>query len=440
MAGNYRGVHLTAILSKTAERLIGKSLIAHLHSGKFGPHQWAFTPGLSARDLVTASVMSWILSICTGHKIATYLGDISGAFDRVQKDYLLAKLHAAGVGTQFLNFLDSYLQPRKASVAVEGVNSNEFDIANTVFQGTVLGPPLWNVFFSDVAQPAASTGGNPSLFADDLNVFQQFDKIEPNSDIVRKMHVCRTKVHSWGRINRVAFDPTKEHVSIIHPIYGEGDPFKFLGCMIDCKLLMTHAIDKILSQMRPKRQAILRTKPHYCVKELINQFKTHVWGIVETHSGAIFHASDYLLDKLDSAQRHFLNEVGVTEAEAFKEYNFAPPKLRRDIGVLGFLHKRVLGKSHPDIQRLLPFHFDVFGSLRPGEHDKQLYGHILDVQQQHSLHSRSIFGMVYVYNRLPQNVVNCKTVSTFQRHLTLEAREKCQDGNENWIHSFSCRL
>ena len=45
--------------------------------------------------------------------------------------------------------------------------------------------------------------------------------------------------------------------------------------------------------------------------------------------------------------------------------------------------------------------------------------------------------MVYVYNRLPQNEVNCKTVSTFQRHLTLETREKCQDGNENWIHSFS---
>ncbi len=149
--------------------------------------------------------------------------------------------------------------------------------------------------------------------------------------------------------------------------------------MIDCKLLMTQAIDKILSQMRPKRQAILRTKPHYCVKELI-----HVWGIVETHSGAIFHASDYLLDKLDSAQRHFLNEVGVTEAEALEENNSASPKFRRDIGVLGFLHKRVLGKSHPDIQRLLPFHFDVFGSLRPGEHDKQLYGHILDVQPQHS--------------------------------------------------------
>ena len=124
---------------------------------------------MSARDLVTALMMSWILAICTGYKIGGYLGDITGAFDRVFKDYLLAKLCSAGVGDQFLNFLLSYLQPRRAVVVVEGVASDEFEIANQVFQGTVLGPPLWNTFFSDVTQPAASTGGDPSIFADDLS-------------------------------------------------------------------------------------------------------------------------------------------------------------------------------------------------------------------------------------------------------------------------------
>ena len=67
-AGNYRGVHLTSILSKVAEKVIGAPLIKHLTTGKFGDDQWAFTPGLSARDLVTALVMSWILMICNGKK------------------------------------------------------------------------------------------------------------------------------------------------------------------------------------------------------------------------------------------------------------------------------------------------------------------------------------------------------------------------------------
>ena len=142
MPGNYRGVHLTAILSKVAEKIIGKNLLTFLHSGKFGEHQWAFTPGLSARDLVTSLIMSWIFAACTGQKVAAYLSDISGAFDRVFKDYLMAKLQAAGVGHLYLNFLDSYLQPRDAQVVVEGTASDTFEIANTVFQGTVLGPPL----------------------------------------------------------------------------------------------------------------------------------------------------------------------------------------------------------------------------------------------------------------------------------------------------------
>ena len=166
-------------------------------------------------------------------------------------------------------------------MVVEGTASDEFEIADTVFQGTVLGPPLWNIFFSDVTQPASSLGGDPSLFADDLAMFQKFAKTETNEQIHRHMHLCRTRVHKWGRVNRVAFDPSKEHVVVIHPTLGEGDPFKLLGLLIDHKLIMDVGIEKILSQARPKIRAILRTKPHYNVAELITQFKTHIWGIVE---------------------------------------------------------------------------------------------------------------------------------------------------------------
>ena len=125
---------------KKAKGVIGRNLIAHLHCGKFGPRQWVFNPGLSARDLVTSLIMAWILAVCTGNKITTYLGDISGAYDRVFTDYLLAKLQAAGVGSQYISFLEVYLQPRAGIVVVEGVCSEEFQLANTVSQDTVLGP------------------------------------------------------------------------------------------------------------------------------------------------------------------------------------------------------------------------------------------------------------------------------------------------------------
>ena len=85
-ASNYRGVHLTPVLSKIAERVIGMPLISYLQQKGFGEHQWAFKKKHSARDLAFYCVACWILAICKGQKVAVYLSDISGAFDRVFKD------------------------------------------------------------------------------------------------------------------------------------------------------------------------------------------------------------------------------------------------------------------------------------------------------------------------------------------------------------------
>ena len=411
-----------------AERFIGQDLIRYLQSGKYGNDQWAFTPGLSSRDLLSALVMTWILHIVRGSKIAAFLGDISGAFDRVFKDYLMAKLYVAGVGPLYLNFIDAYLQPRKAQVIVEGEASDPFDIQNTVFQGTVLGPALWNLFFADVSIPAQSSGGSSFKFADDLSVFQAFDRHEENNVLIRRLGICRERVHKWGRLNRVAFDATKEHLAILHPYSGEGDDFKLLGCMFDCKLTMRQAIERIMSQVRPKILAILRTKQHYSVKDLIGQFKTHIWGIMAQHTGAIFHSANYLLDKLDNCQTRFLNEIGISEIDAFLEFNFAPLRLRRNIGVLGLLHKRVLGLAHPIFQDLLPFHDHSQHGASTGNHTRQLYGHALDVVFQSSLYHKSIFSMVHIYNRLPQKTIDKKTVSDFQRDLTFITRASCREG------------
>ena len=115
----------------------------------------------------------------------------------------------------------------------------------------------------------------------------------------------------------MTFDLAKEHVIIMHPIQGEGDPFKLLGCMMDCKLWMQHATNTIIAQMRPKVTAILRTRFHYDGKSLMSKFKTHMWGIMEIHTGAIFHASNYLLDRLDEIQRKFIHESSMDESVIF---------------------------------------------------------------------------------------------------------------------------
>ena len=89
---------------------------------------------------------------------------------------------------------------------------------------SVLGPPLWNTFFADVDTPASSTGGRDAMFADDLNVFQEFDRALPAHVCQEQLERCRKRVHSWNKANRISFDSSKELMITLHPSEPMGEP------------------------------------------------------------------------------------------------------------------------------------------------------------------------------------------------------------------------
>ena len=153
--------------------------------------------------------------------------------------------------------------------------------------------------------------------------------------------------------------------------------------------------------------------------------------MTEYHNGVLLLACLFQLQRFDSMQRGYLHEIHLTEEEAFLNHNFAPPCLRRDIGLLRFLHKRNLGLCHPAIVQFFPRtrHIQPY-------HDKQLDDHLSRCVYMRQLYRRSIFHVVLVYNRLPQEVVDITSVSKFQACLTDMAKRKCADGKPNWRHTF----
>ena len=154
--------------------------------------------------------------------------------------------------------------------------------------------------------------------------------------------------------------------------------------------------------------------------------------------GGYFHACATLLDKLDHAQNRFLCELGLSTIEAFLEFNFASPKLRRNIAVLGLLHKRVIGKCHPVYERLFPWRSQRFPQGRGFGHNKQLYNHACDISAHQGLFNRSIFPMTSIYNNLPQHAVDANSVKSFQSYLTHIARTRCQQ-QDVWTSCFDPR-
>ena len=80
----------------------------------------------------------------------------------------------------------------------------------------------------------------------------------------------------------------------------------------------------------------------------------HVLCLLEQSALAIFHAAQSHLESLNRIQRSFVQELGLTEAQAFLQFRLAPLELRRDIAALGFLHKIQLGDAHLDFDGLFP--------------------------------------------------------------------------------------
>ena len=60
-------------------------------------------------------------------------------------------------------------------MAVSGKFSRDLTINNMVYQGTVFGPPLWNVFYADAAHTIHVHYFRDVIFANDLNCFKDFN-------------------------------------------------------------------------------------------------------------------------------------------------------------------------------------------------------------------------------------------------------------------------
>jgi len=144
-------------------------------------------------------------------------------------------------------------------------------------------------------------------------------------------------------------------------------------------------------------------------------------------------ASPTQTKRLDKMQRWFTRELGLTDTEAFVTHNFAPPGLRRNIGILGFLHKRILHICHPALYQALP----MLQEGIPRWHDKALHSFLDQVRGHHTMYFRSLYGYIHIYNRLSQGMVDIASVSEFQAKLTHMAKHRAANGDPTWRQAFA---
>ena len=134
-----------------------------------------------------------------------------------------------------------------------------------------------------------------------------------------------------------------------------------------------------------------------------------------------------MLRRLDAVQSKCLTDIGVDEVTALDVFHLAPLSVRRDIAMLGLIHRTVLGKG-PSV---FAQHFERSGTRSVRDPRRQ---------SRAPLVRRSAFGLIAIFNMFPPSVVETRSVSLFQRNLQSVVCKAAQTGYPKWQDMLSPRL
>ena len=129
--------------------------------------------------------------------------------------------------------------------------------------------------------------------------------------------------------------------------------------------------------------------------------------------------------------------VGISEIDALTHFKLAPLSSRRDIAMLGVIHRAVLGEG-PPLLRVF-FKLDKHqsrSSVRHIRHSQQVscnFGSPLDMFR------RSVLGLSRVYNLLPSRIVLLQKVRAFQGALQQLLIEQAVADRPHWQELLSPR-
>ena len=261
--GNYRNISLLPVVSKLFEKVIQTQISKYIN--KFlSPYLCGYRKGYSAQYALLIMLEKWKTYVDKGGYGGGVLMDLSKAFDTLDHELLIAKLHAYGFDKHALHFIKSYLSERWQRVKINTSYSSWSQLLSGVPQGSVLGPLLFNLFINDLFFTIKTDICN---YADDTTLYTADMSLE---ELMVKLECGSKCAIEWFCFNGMKLNASKchllicghKHESMILNIGGnqviESNAVKLLGMQIESELTFSKYMETLCKKASQKMNALSR--------------------------------------------------------------------------------------------------------------------------------------------------------------------------------------
>ena len=210
---NYRGISLLPVISKLYTATLNKRLnIFTENNDTIVNEQNGFRPGWCCLDHIF--VLQNTLRIRNQIKSETYCAfiDFKKAFDFVDRDFLLYKLHKSGVQGNFYHAIKALYSGAQSCIQVDHMVTGWFDVNSGVRQGDSLSPTLFSIFLNDLAQEINGLNAGVMIGGSCLSILLYADDIVLLAPKPENLQCMLDTISAWCNKWCMQINPQKTQV------------------------------------------------------------------------------------------------------------------------------------------------------------------------------------------------------------------------------------